>query len=59
MNFLEGSPTLDKHIQSDKTDDGCTLDHGVAVFIEEYPVSKNARLQKERERDKRAVATSL
>lgn len=57
--LLEGSPTLGGRVQSDKTEDGYTLDRGFAVFIEEYPVSKNARLQKERERDKRAVATSL
>ena len=38
--LLEASPTIGGRVQSDKTDDGYTLDRGFAVFLEEYPNSK-------------------
>lgn len=38
--LLEASETLGGRVQSDKTEDGYTLDRGFAVFIEEYPFSK-------------------
>jgi phytoene dehydrogenase-like protein len=38
--LLESSPSVGGRVQSDITDDGLTLDRGFAVFIEEYPYSK-------------------
>ena len=38
--LLEAGPTIGGRVQSDKTDDGYTLDRGFAVFLEEYPNSK-------------------
>ena len=38
--LLEASPTVGGRVQSDKTQDGYTLDRGFAVFIEAYPESQ-------------------
>jgi hypothetical protein len=38
--LLEATETLGGRVQSDTTEDGYVLDRGFAVFIEEYPVSK-------------------
>jgi phytoene dehydrogenase-like protein len=38
--LLEATGTLGGRVQSDKTKDGYVLDRGFAVFIEEYPFSK-------------------
>lgn len=38
--LLEASATVGGRVQSDVTDDGIKLDRGFAVFIEEYPFSK-------------------
>jgi len=38
--LVEASSTFGGRVQSDKTPDGFTLDRGFAVFIEEYPYSK-------------------
>jgi phytoene dehydrogenase-like protein len=38
--LLEASPTLGGRVQSDKTDNGFLLDRGFAVFIDNYPLSK-------------------
>ena len=38
--LLESSASVGGRVQSDVTDDGVTLDRGFAVFIEEYPFSK-------------------
>lgn len=38
--LVEASPTYGGRVQSDVTDDGFILDRGFAVFIEQYPLSR-------------------
>lgn len=39
--LVESSNSFGGRVQSDKTEDGFTLDRGFAVYIEEYPVARN------------------
>ena len=38
--LLEASDRVGGRVQSDRTEDGYVLDRGFAVFLEEYPMSK-------------------